>query len=203
MEKKESKTKNTSFQHSSVSIQLTIDQKLSAIQRELKVAKTRKNKFGNYNYRSAEDILEALKPFNEKYEVYFTTTEKYLADGVIQSEATIHDAVNAGESITAVAIVAVDFDQKGMQMPQRFGATSSYGKKYSFGNLLMIDDTADADATNDHADTRVVLQPNSVEFEKAKKFVADGGDLTRIELKYKLSPALKKQLAMATKTQIL
>ena len=65
------------------------------------------------------------------------------------STATIYDA-KGDASISATALVGVDLAQKGMQVPQAFGSASSYGKKYALGNLLLIDDTADADATNNH-----------------------------------------------------
>ena len=68
---------------------------------------------------------------------------------VIESHARIVDN-ESNESIGATAIVGVDLNQKGMQTPQAFGSASSYGKKYALGNLLLIDDTADADATNTH-----------------------------------------------------
>ena len=126
-----------------------VGDKLSAIQQELKAKKSRYNSFGKYNYRAAEDILEALKPFNEKYKVHFTVSEEYLGDGVIKTTATIFDN-EGGNFISADAIVGVDFNSKGMSQPQKFGAASSYGKKYALGNLLLIDDTADADATNNH-----------------------------------------------------
>lgn len=136
-----------------------LGEKLSKIQAEFKAKKSRYNSFGKYNYRAAEDILEALKPFNEKYGVYFTITEKYLGDGIIESEATIYEN---GEDfgISASAIVGVDFNSKGMSQPQKFGAASSYAKKYALGNLLLIDDTADADSTNTHG--KATAQKKSV-----------------------------------------
>ena len=68
---------------------------------------------------------------------------------MILSTATIYDT-QSDASIEATAVVGVDLQQKGMQVPQAFGSASSYGKKYALGNLLLIDDTADADATNSH-----------------------------------------------------
>ena len=130
----------------------SIGTKLSKIQQELKAKKSRFNSFGKYNYRAAEDILEALKPFNEKYGVHFTISEQYLDEGVIQTTTTIFDN-EGGNFIEACAIVGVDFNSRGMSKPQQFGAASSYGKKYALGNLLLIDDTADADATNNHGKT--------------------------------------------------
>ena len=126
---------------------MQLSKKLSLIQVEFKCNKSAFNSFGKYNFRKAEDILEALKPFNKKYDVYFTVDEELIAPAVIQSTATISDGENA---IHARAIVGVDLNQKGMQVPQQYGSASSYAKKYSLGNLLLIDDTQDSDATNLH-----------------------------------------------------
>ena len=168
---------------------MTIHEKLSKIQKEFKAKKSRFNSFGKYNFRSAEDILEALKPFNEKYNVYFKVDENYLGDAIIESTATIVDADGAME-ITASAIVGVDLNQKGMQVPQQFGSASSYGKKYALGNLLLIDDTADADATNTHGKevkAKATLDINTDAFTKAKQYIKSGGTLKAINQKYKLT----------------
>lgn len=168
---------------------MTIHEKLSKIQKEFKAKKSRFNSFGKYNFRSAEDILEALKPYNEKYNVYFKVDENYLGDAIIESTATIVDADGAME-ITASAIVGVDLNQKGMQVPQQFGSASSYGKKYALGNLLLIDDTADADATNTHGKevkAKPTLDINTEAFTKAKQYIESGGTLKAINQKYKLT----------------
>lgn len=168
---------------------MTIHEKLSKIQKEFKAKKSRFNSFGKYNFRSAEDILEALKPFNEKYNVYFKVDENYLGDAIIESTATIVDADGAME-IIASAIVGVDLNQKGMQVPQQFGSASSYGKKYALGNLLLIDDTADADATNTHGKevkAKATLDINTDAFTKAKQYIESGGTLKAINQKYKLT----------------
>ena len=168
---------------------MTIHEKLSKIQKEFKAKKSRFNSFGKYNFRSAEDILEALTPFNEKYNVYFKVDEKYLGDAIIESTATIVDAEGAME-ITASAIVGVDLNQKGMQVPQQFGSASCYGKKYALGNLLLIDDTADADATNTHGKevkVKPTLDINTDAFTKAKQYIESGGPLKAINQKYKLT----------------
>ncbi|REK59791.1 MAG: single-stranded DNA-binding protein [Bacteroidetes bacterium] len=168
---------------------MTIHEKLSKIQKEFKAKKSRFNSFGKYNFRSAEDILEALKPYNEKYNVYFKVDENYLGDAIIESTATIVDAEGAME-ITASAIVGVDLNQKGMQVPQQFGSASSYGKKYALGNLLLIDDTADADATNTHGKevkAKPTLDINTDAFTKAKQYIESGGTLKAINQKYKLT----------------
>ena len=173
--------------------------KLSRIQVEFKANKSRYNSFGKYNFRSAEDILEGLKPFNEKYGVYFTINEDYIYSHelpVIISRAAIHDAFS-NDVIEVKAIVGVDLQQKGMQTPQAFGSASSYGKKYALGNLLLIDDTADADASNTHGKTESTkIKLDATGLEKAKTFIETGGSLESIKTKYDLS---KEQLTILSK----
>jgi hypothetical protein len=189
--------------------ELNLNQKLSLIQKEFKANKSKFNSFGKYNFRSAEDILEALKPFNEKYEVSFVITEELVTNdyGIINipmilSTATIYDN-NGVNGISATAIVGVDLNQKGMQVPQQFGSASSYGKKYALGNLLLIDDTQDADATNKHDNqskevtTEVELKwlnKNTPEFNKAIEYLKNGGNISTIENKYKLAKTVKDEL---------
>jgi hypothetical protein len=88
-----------------------------------------------------------------------------------------------------VALVGVDLQQKGMQTPQQFGTASSYGKKYALGNLFLIDDTQDADATNG-------LPMNKAAIEKAKSFVQAGGKLEAIKKKYNVTPEIEKQITL-------
>ena len=167
---------------------MNINQKLTKIQTKFIAKKSRYNKFGDYKYRSAEDIREAIKPFLDELKLYVTIHETILAaEGdfpIIESKATISDGENA---IHATAIVGVDINQKGMAMPQRFGTASSYAKKYSLGNLLLIDDTQDDDAGN-----KPELKGEALE--KAKKFLADGGKLEAIKSKYKIPAATLKTL---------
>jgi len=188
--------------------ELSLNEKLSRIQIEFKANKSRFNSFGKYNFRSAEDILEGLKPFNEKYGVSFTITEKLLHESfgenslpMIQSTATIID--NKGLELSATAIVGVDLNQKGMQVPQQFGSASSYAKKYALGNLLLIDDTQDADANNKHdssikiadlVDDKKWLNKNTPEFTKSIEYLKSGGNIEAIEKKYKLAKAVKDEL---------
>ena len=180
---------------------MSLHEKLSRIQVEFKANKSKYNSFGKYNFRSAEDILEALKPFNEKYAVYFVIKEHVTYNGtlpIMLSSATIYD-VDRPDSIEATAVVGVDLVQKGMQTPQAFGSASSYGKKYALGNLLLIDDTQDADATNTHGKTSAPVAKSKLDvgdaaFEKAKAFIANGGSLDAINTKYELTPAALKEL---------
>ena len=181
-----------------------LNQKLAIIQTELKVKKSSYNSFGKYNFRKAEDILEATKPFLLKHGVSVTINEDMIhTDPVptLQSTATITDGV---EYIKATAIVGVDLNQKGMQTAQQFGAASSYGKKYALGNLFLIDDTADADATNNHGNSNAVNKIKQAakptitadQMNKAKDYIKSGGDIKAIESKYKLTQQQIKQLTL-------
>jgi len=169
---------------------MTIYEKLSTIQQRFKSKKSRFNSFGKYYFRSAEDILEATKPFLKELSVAITITEELAGTDelpVIESTATLHD--DKGMTISANALVGVDLKQKGMQKPQQFGSASSYGKKYALGNLFLIDDTQDSDATNTHGKT---MSP--VEVQKAKAYVKSGGKIEAIKRKYQLTPALEQEL---------
>ena len=169
-------------------MQLTLQQKLAKIQTEFKSKKSRFNSFGKYYFRSAEDILEAIKPFELKYGVTVTVNEKLIVDGpvpIIKTTATIHD--EKGMKISTSAIVGVDLNQKGMQVPQQFGSASSYGKKYALGNLFLIDDTQDSDATNNH-------KQNLTDITKAKDYIKSGGKLDAIKKKYQLTPKQEEEL---------
>jgi len=176
-------------------MELTLNQKLSLIQKEFKANKSKFNSFGKYNFRSAEDILEALKPYNEKYQVNFTITEsivesQFLQFPMLRSVAAISDDL---DTLTASAIVGVDLEQKGMQMPQKFGSASSYAKKYALGNLLLIDDTQDDDATN--KGEKKYLNLNTPEFKKAVEYIKGGGSVSAIEAKYKMTKEVKDELS--------
>ena len=175
---------------------MTIYQKLSKIQQEFKSKKSRYNSFGKYYFRSAEDILEATKPFLKELDVTVTIQEDLISfePPVLKVTATVADGK---DSLNAVAIVGVDLDQKGMQMPQRYGAASSYGKKYALGNLFLIDDTQDADATNTHGKKQTITQKaiSTAQLIKAKEYVKSGGKLDAIKSKYSLTKEQEKELA--------
>jgi len=166
---------------------MTINEKLSQIQTKFKSKKSRFNSFGKYYFRSAEDILEAIKPFIKELDVTVIINEELVDSSVIRTTATITDGK---ETINATAVVGVDLDQKGMQMPQRFGAASSYAKKYALGNLFLIDDTQDSDATNTHDKTTITGR----QLAQAKDYVKSGGKIDAIKAKYQLTPSQEKEL---------
>ena len=167
---------------------MTLHEKLAQIQTNFKSKKSRFNSFGKNNFRSAEDILEAIKPYLLKHGVTVTINEKLIISEptpIIKTTAAIHDV--KGMKIEAAAIVGVDLMQKGMQTPQQFGSASSYGKKYALGNLFLIDDTADSDAVNDHSTVLPDVQ-------KAKDYIKSGGTLDQIKKKYKVTKDQEKEL---------
>ena len=189
---------------------MTLNQKLSTIQTKFKSKKSRFNSFGKYNFRSAEDILEAIKPYLLELGVSVRIKEKLISTDpmpILESTAVIQD--EKGMEIKATALVGVDLNQKGMQTPQKFGSASSYGKKYALGNLLLIDDTQDSDASNDHGKT-TIAKPKPVvnkaeiksnqdgKFQKALDYIRAGGKMAVIEAKYNLTPNIKKELIELT-----
>ena len=175
---------------------MTINEKLSKIQVEFKSKKSRFNSFGKYNFRSAEDILEATKPFLKELGVTVTVDEELVSfdPPVMQVTATISDGK---DTINSKAVVGVDLDQKGMQMPQRYGAASSYGKKYALGNLFLIDDTQDSDATNTHGKATAAKQKLTNEsLAKAKEYINKGGSIDAIKAKYVVTKKHEEMLTL-------
>ena len=182
---------------------IELNKKLAVIQTELKAKKSSYNSFGKYYFRKSEDILEAIKPFLVKHGVTVTINEEMIATDpvpTLQSTATISDGKDA---IHATALVGVDLNQKGMQTAQQFGAASTYGKKYALGNLLLIDDTEDADSGKKpsaavdkikQAAKPVITKDQLI---KAKEYVAAGGSIDAIESKYKLTNEQKADITKA------
>lgn len=179
---------------------MKLNEKLATIQTKFKSKKSRFNSFGKYNFRSAEDILEATKPYLLELGVSVTITEQLINNDpfpIMESKAVISDGTDA---IHATAIVGVDLTQKGMQMPQKFGSASSYGKKYALGNLFLIDDTADSDAANTHGKAPAAKTKNTLTstkdpaYQKAKDYIKAGGKVEAIKAKYALSKEIEAEL---------
>lgn len=132
------------------SIPKSLTEKLSAIQSELKAPKGQRNNFGKYNYRSCEDILEAVKPLLSKHGLSLTLADNIdcVLDRVyVQAVATLTDGE---EVVETTAFAREEETKKGMDGAQVTGAASSYARKYALNGLFCIDDTKDSDATNDH-----------------------------------------------------
>lgn len=122
---------------------------LAQIQSELKAPKGQRNTFGKYNYRSCEDILEAVKPLLQARGLVILITDDIVQIGTryyVRATATIYDS--EGSCISNSALAREEDVKKGMDASQITGATSSYARKYALNGLFAIDDTKDADATN-------------------------------------------------------
>ena len=175
---------------------MTINEKLSKIQIEFKSKKSRFNSFGKYNFRSAEDILEATKPFLKELGVTVTVDEELVSydPPVMQVTATISDGKN---TINSKAVVGVDLGGRRIIKKQRYGAASSYGKKYALGNLFLIDDTQDSDATNQHGKVTAKKQKLTNEsLAKAKEYINKGGSLDAIKAKYDVTKKHEEMLTL-------
>ena len=128
-------------------MEMNIYQKLAAIQSELKAPKGQYNSFGKYRYRSCEDILEAVKPIQSKYQCVTSLSDEIVQIGdryYVKATATLHDTLSESD-ITNTAYAREDAEKKGMDGSQITGTSSSYARKYALNGLFLIDDTKDAD----------------------------------------------------------
>lgn len=129
-----------------------VREKLASVQKVLKAPKNQYNSFGKYSYRSCEDILEAAKPLCIENGLILTISDDIVAVGdryYIKATAAVID-VSDGERVETSGIAREAEERKGMDSSQVTGSTSSYARKYALNGLFSIDDTKDADATNDH-----------------------------------------------------
>lgn len=126
----------------------TFLEKVSLLITELKAPKSQRNNFGKYNYRSAEDILEAVKPLANNYGLVPKLSDEPVMIGdwhYIKATASIKD-VKTGEEEIATAYAREPLAKKGMDESQITGTASSYARKYAMNGLYQIDDTKDADS---------------------------------------------------------
>lgn len=131
---------------------MSVYEKLMNIQSELKAPKGQRNSFGNYNYRSCEDILEAVKPLLAKHQAALTISDSIELIGTrfyVKATAKLVDVVD-GTMIENTAYARESESKRGMDDSQLTGATSSYARKYCLNGLFAIDDTKDADTNEYH-----------------------------------------------------
>ncbi len=169
--------------------------KVLKVQSELKAPKNQMNKFGNYKYRSCEDIMEAVKPLLNGLVLNLTDEVKEAA-GYMYVEATA--MITDGDKMQAVkAQAGIDPNRKGMDIAQAFGSSSSYARKYALNGLFLIDDTKDADTTNKHDKNEVKKEKLSKKrFEDALKALQDG-KINKAKLEeFDLSPLQVKALEL-------
>lgn len=166
---------------------MTVYKKLIEVQKELKAPKNQRNSFGNYNYRSCEDILEALKPvLSEHGATVFISDKPVVKENIwsyIEATATFVDT-ESGDSVSVTAYAREAEMKKGMDVSQITGSASSYARKYALNGLFLIDDTKDADTDE---------QRNQTSGAKQKAFSKDDVTALRLDL-VKVATATKKDV---------
>lgn len=187
---------------------MTIHEKLNEIQQKLKAPKGQFNKFGNFNYRSCEDIVEAVKPFLDKTTLTLSDEIKeakvssfaiLMINGIeeikeidtilfVDSTATLSDGEN---SISVSGQAGININKKGMDFSQTFGSSSSYARKYALNGLFAIDDTKDADAQG---------KPPGMNTNAPKKQPEESADVKKRKLK-KIDE-IKKHILNKTKNDV-
>ena len=147
-----------------------IRKKLQGIQSSLKAPKGQTNNFGGYSYRSCEDILTALKPLLAEWGCCLIISDEIVEKGsklFVEATATLHD-IETSDSLFSKGEAEHADTKKGMDQAQITGSASSYARKYALNGLFAIDDTKDADATNNHGkkpttQTKKISQPANAE----------------------------------------
>lgn len=141
-----------------------IIEKLTEIQKKLNAPKNQRNNFGNYNYRSCEDILQAVKPLLVDSVILVSDEIQLIGDRFyVKATATFK---TDSDQISVSAYARESFDKKGMDAAQITGATSSYARKYALNGLLLIDDNKDADSMDN---SKEKPHPNSAVAREMKK----------------------------------
>lgn len=166
----------------------TLQQKLIEIQAELKAPKSQYNKFGGYNYRNCEDILEAVKPLCAKHEIVPLLSDEIVMIGdrfYIKATAKVTDGK---EEITTTAFARESKDKKGMDESQITGSASSYARKYALNGLFCIDDTKDADFM-DNSQSGKQQQPKAQQQPPKKTHVKGYDEFVALQKSKKVPPA--------------
>jgi hypothetical protein len=198
------------------------------IQEELKAPKNQRNNFGNYNYRSAEDIIEAVKPIAHKYGYFLNISDEIVEVGgrvYVKAVAMLVPEDKTKIIVESYGWAREEENKKGMDASQITGACSSYARKYALNGLLAIDDTKDSDATNKHDDSNQPtikatitsssssfpfplltkgetkwLNENTTEFAKIKALVESGTTLTEVRKYFSVSKKVADKLIESVKT---
>ena len=173
---------------------MTVYKKLIKVQQELKAPKNQRNTFGNYNYRSAEDILEALKPVLAAHEATVFLSDKIIVKENMwtyaEATATFVD-IETGESVSSNGYAREAETKKGMDPSQITGSASSYARKYALNGLFLIDDSVDPDSDSHQKITGGGSQGSNRKFSKddvtalrldlVKLATATGKDVNELE----------------------
>ena len=157
---------------------MSVYKKLIEVQTKLKAPKNQYNSFGKYNYRSAEDILEAVKPLLKDVGATMILNDDIMLVGeryYVKTTARFID-IDSGEVVEATGVAREEESKKGMDSSQLTGSTASYSLKRCLGNLYNIDDTKDSDTTNTHDKEKKTLEVISEAQAKRMYMLAKGKD---------------------------
>ena len=145
---------------------MSIFEKLSKVQMELKAPKGQYNSFGKYKYRSCEDILEAIKPILEKNKLTLRLTDELVCIGeryYVKATAYLYDTEKSTDMLGTTAYARESEKKTGMDESQITGTASSYARKYALNGLFLIDDTKDADTDEYHEQTNKMISKQQIE----------------------------------------
>lgn len=145
---------------------MSIFEKLSKVQMELKAPKGQYNSFGKYKYRSCEDILEAIKPILEKHKLTLRMTDELVCIGeryYVKATAYLYDTEKSTDMLGTTAYARESEKKTGMDESQITGTASSYARKYALNGLFLIDDTKDADTDEYHEQTNKMITKKQIE----------------------------------------
>ena len=157
---------------------MSVYKKLIEVQTKLKAPNNQYNSFGKYNYRSAEDILEAVKPLLKDVGATMILNDDIMLVGeryYVKTTARFID-IDSGEVVEATGVAREEESKKGMDSSQLTGSTASYSLKRCLGNLYNIDDTKDSDTTNTHDKEKKTLEVISEAQAKRMYMLAKGKD---------------------------
>lgn len=166
---------------------MSVYEKLMNVQSKLKAPKSQFNKFGNYSYRSCEDILEAVKPLLSEVKAVLNLEDEVLQIGdrfYVKATATFTD-IEDEKNISKSAFAREEESQKGMSSAQVTGSVSSYARKYALNGLFCIDDTKDDDFNNKHGKESAKSASNS------KSNSKPSGNLSEAQIKRLFAIAVK------------
>ncbi len=182
--------------------ELNFYEKLNKIQTLLKAPKEQTNTFGKYKYRSIEDILESIKPLLETYKLVLLISDEVVSIGeriYIKATAKVINTTD-DKCLESIGYAREATHKKGMDESQITGAASTYARKSSLAALFCLDNSKDADATNDHGKKKfepkkpTLTSKKDPAYEKAVQYVTAGGKLSAIKAKYALSQEIEGAL---------
>lgn len=166
----------------------TLQQKLIEIQAELKAPKSQFNKFGGYNYRNCEDILEAVKPLCAKHEIVPLLSDEIVLVGERYYVKAVAKVTDGKDEIATTAYARESLDKKGMDESQITGSASSYARKYALNGLFCIDDTKDADFMDNSQNKKTTSTPAQTTKPK-EKHVAGYDEFVALQKANNVPPA--------------